>query len=278
MVHNLTPTEERSTSRTRSTSSRRPAARRPGSTPSTTPWLDVVGGPTRSSTRSAAATAATRKFTYPDEVTPPAPANDWRVPADRALVVQRSATCTRAASRPSSQPSATGSTSPLPLRGQVLRARGRRVVGRRDDRDAARLEGPRPQGRPAPITATYDTGRARGTSRWGSCRSTWPTTAPGRDPFKEKVDWAGKPSHGHLAENDNHGGEERRAGGPARRCPTARSTGEVTVDKFLYTQGDMSLGRRRAAPAGRAARASRCVRQHRGRQALMHSITACKAP
>ena len=55
-----------------------------------------------------------------------------------------------------------------------------------------------------------------GTSRWGSCR--WRSRPGGRgglDPFSGKLERRGRLTHGHLPENDNHGGEARRA---ARRA------------------------------------------------------------
>ena len=50
----------------------------------------------------------------------------------------------------------------------------------------------------------------------------WYTSDPsvkGVDPFTHKVDWHGVVTHGHLPENDNHGGR-RQAG--VRRHPLAR--------------------------------------------------------
>ena len=63
----------------------------------------------------------------------------------------------------------------------------------------------------------------------------WYTSDPsvkGVDPFAQKVDWHGVVTHGHLPENDNHGGGSKPAfadilgsltgpGGPSAGSPCA---------------------------------------------------------
>ena len=69
---------------------------------------------------------------------------------------------------------------PVQVGRQVLRACRRGVVGRRDDRDAARLEGRGQAGRRArPRPPPTAPSAAPGGSRWGSWSPTWPTR-PGR--------------------------------------------------------------------------------------------------
>ena len=145
----------------------------------------------------------------------------------------------------------------VPLPGQVLRAGGRGVVGRRDDRHAARLAGEGAEGRRAVGQRDLRPSAAPGGSRWGSWSSTWPTAGRAKNPFKTKVNRPGRVTHGHLPENDNHGGGPTRC--PTRaRSPTAPTNpGFVDLANFSYQLGDLSLGDPARQPAGDPRRASR---------------------
>ena len=149
---------------------------------------------------------------------------------------------------------------PLPVDGRLLRAGRRGLVGRGDDRHAARTGACRSTratccGSPPPTTPS---GR-RGTSRWGSWSSGWPTAAGGADPFVNKVDWPGQLTHGHLPENDNHGGEHDGLPDPtaARRRPgrPAPTDGQRSTTSS-YSPGDLSVpgptARRRVSRASRS--------------------------
>ena len=69
--------------------------------------------------------------------------------------------------------------------------------------------------RPAPPTTRT---AAPGGSPWGSWSSTWPTAGRRQEPVREQVDRRGKPTHGHLRENHNHGGKTEPT------CPTRASS------------------------------------------------------
>ena len=95
----------------------------------------------------------------------------------------------------------------VPLEREVLRARGRRVLGRRDDRHAAGLEGEGPEGRRA--LGQRDLRHAGARSWWesmGIMVTYMADGGPGKNPFKQKLDRRGRVTHGHLPENNNHGG------------------------------------------------------------------------
>ena len=95
----------------------------------------------------------------------------------------------------------------VPLEGEVLRAGRRRLVGRGDDGDAGGLARRRRARATCCRSRPPTTRGARpGTSRWGSCPSRSTPAAPGPDPFATNVDVPGEVTHGHLAENRNHGG------------------------------------------------------------------------
>jgi plastocyanin len=101
----------------------------------------------------------------------------------------------------------------------------------------------------------------------------------GPDPFRTDVDVAGQVTHGHLAENRNHGGG---FGGlpDARRLlaapPPPRRT--VPVSGFVYGQGDLGLTGRRGRPPviGPGQRLTFLNRD--ARRDVFHTITSCRAP
>jgi hypothetical protein len=101
----------------------------------------------------------------------------------------------------------------------------------------------------------------------------------GVDPFKKRVNFPGKPTHGHLAENDNHGGKPTKLP-DARKLPDgAENPGNVDLVDFKYQLGDLSL----PAPAGlppviRTGQALNFRGHVDDAKAIYHSITSCKAP
>ncbi len=129
-------------------------------------------------------------------------------------------------------------------------------------------------------TGTYDTSKAS----WYEAMAIMPTMyAPGAtggvDPFVTSTVVKGHVTHGHLPENNNHGGG-RFSGLPNPRELLTRPIAgkEVAIKGFIYGQGDMNN-------VGRAARPAR-VRQGTGltfvnkdnADEIWHTITACKAP
>ena len=94
------------------------------------------------------------------------------------------------------------------------------------------------------VSATYDSKRAS----WYESMGIMPVAfAPGArggvDPFSGRIERRGRITHGHLPENDNHGGE---AGGlaDARTLPDgpAAAADPLAITDFLYGQGDLLRG------------------------------------
>jgi hypothetical protein len=137
------------------------------------------------------------------------------------------------------------------------------------------------------VSATYDTSRASWYEVMGIIDPLWYTTTPiagTPDPFTRAIDWHGDVTHGHLPENDNHGGTGRATLPDARTLPARTANGTIDVKSFAYAFGDLtSSGAKQRPPAIRAGAALtfRNLDSPKGQDpayAIYHTITACKAP
>lgn len=128
------------------------------------------------------------------------------------------------------------------------------------------------------VTGTYDTRKAS----WYESMAIMPLAYSagddtGIDPFSGQLDTTGVLNHGHLPENDNHGGG--RSGLPdARSLIGVRGGSGVAIEDFLYRRGDLSLtGRAGRPPVVRQGRRLTFVNNDSSRT-IWHTITACKEP
>jgi hypothetical protein len=137
------------------------------------------------------------------------------------------------------------------------------------------------------VSATYDTSRASWYEVMGIVDPLWYTTTPiagAPDPFARAIDWHGAITHGHLPENDSHGGTGRATMVDARRLAAGATAAAVDVKDFVYALGDLSAsGSKRRPPTIRpgAALTFRNVDSTPGQDptaAIYHTITACRAP
>jgi plastocyanin len=133
------------------------------------------------------------------------------------------------------------------------------------------------------VTGTYDSKRAA----WYESMAIMPVaiqrgSRAGWDPFKDrrKVDVRGRVTHGHLAENRNHGGRPSSSFPDARELLDGPVTdgGTVGIKGFVYQQGDM-VGRGAAGrpPVVSAGSSFTFFNEDAPRQ-IEHTITACQAP
>jgi plastocyanin len=105
-----------------------------------------------------------------------------------------------------------------------------------------------------------------------------------KDPFKSKIDTRGLLTHGHLAENDHHGGKPRPGVRDARSLGNGVSTDNVFIKGFVYGMGDFNLtGRRGRPPVVRAGQSLTFTNldatpEIGPQESAYHTITACKAP
>ncbi len=128
-------------------------------------------------------------------------------------------------------------------------------------------------------TATYDTKRAAWWESMGIMVSYVADSGPGVDPFKKRVNFPGKPTHGHLAENDNHGGKPTKLPDRAQAARWCGESGQRRHDRLQVPVRRLSL----PAPAGlppviRRGQTLNFRGQVDDAKAIYHSITSCKAP
>lgn len=97
------------------------------------------------------------------------------------------------------------------------------------------------------------------------------------DPFERNVDVAGAVTHGHLPENDNHGGQPDPSYRNALDLPSGPVVDTVTIVDFSYLPGDMQVYDQ--VPVVRRGTPLKFVNQeHDVGVGIWHTITACKAP
>jgi plastocyanin len=104
-----------------------------------------------------------------------------------------------------------------------------------------------------------------------------------QDPFATDIDTRGLLTHGHLAENDNHGGAPIGVPSAAELLSGPR-VGQVDIRDFVYGRGDLSVpGRAGRPPVVRPGssitfRNLDAVEGQDAHESLYHTITACRAP
>jgi plastocyanin len=136
------------------------------------------------------------------------------------------------------------------------------------------------------ISATYDTRRASWYESMGIMVIFYADgiRPKAKDPFKSKIDWHGLLTHGHLPENDHHGGKPRPSLRDARTLANGPSMSNVFIENFVYGVGDFNLpGKKSRPPVVRAGQsltftnldATTSISAH---DSAYHTITACKAP
>jgi hypothetical protein len=135
------------------------------------------------------------------------------------------------------------------------------------------------------VSAVYDTRQASWYEVMGIIDPLWITSpdVAGRDPFAQSVDWHGVVTHGHLAENDNHGGTGTTLP-DARRAAAGALIPSVDIKGFVYALGDLTAN----GTAGRPPTVKqggtltfRNLDSPKGQDpalAIYHTITGCKAP
>jgi hypothetical protein len=130
------------------------------------------------------------------------------------------------------------------------------------------------------VSATYDSRRASWYEAMGIMQLAFAPGGVGPDPFDAgyRVP-GGRITHGHLAENRNHGGAFSGLRDPREVLagPVPRG-GRVAIDDFVYGRGDLlRTGRLGRPPSVRRGRALTFVNRD-AQRGILHSITSCRAP
>ncbi len=127
------------------------------------------------------------------------------------------------------------------------------------------------------VSVTYDSARASWYESMGIMVAWMADAGTGADPFTTNVNVPGQLTHGHLAENDHHGGEP--AGLPdARTAATVPAPDRITIDDFTYAVGDTSEGNH-PIPQLRQGQPVLFDNLEASRaKGIWHTVTACKLP
>jgi plastocyanin len=127
------------------------------------------------------------------------------------------------------------------------------------------------------VSATYDTSHASWYEAMGIMVVWMADGTDGADPFQQRVDMTGVLTHGHLPENNNHGGVANALGDP-RTFPTGAAASKLTVSDFTFEAGDFS---EQPAPVPTVVQGQPLTFDNldapRG-VGIWHTITSCAAP
>jgi plastocyanin len=129
------------------------------------------------------------------------------------------------------------------------------------------------------ITSTYDTTRSSWYESMGIMVVYYADQSGGPNPFVNKVDWPGKITHGHLPENDNHGGKPApNKFTDVSKLPSGPVTDKVTIADFTFAPGDIG-GIYSQVPVVKAGQTLKFFNNDAPRGVgIWHTITSCKAP
>jgi plastocyanin len=126
--------------------------------------------------------------------------------------------------------------------------------------------------------ATYDTKRAAWWESMGIMVTYMADLRAGKNPFRRRVDFPGRPTHGHLPENDNHGGRKTRMPDPRKLPDGSAPAGAIDILNFKYELGDLSLAGQGRLPPVVTQGQSLTFRNADDGERVYHSLTSCKAP
>ena len=127
-------------------------------------------------------------------------------------------------------------------------------------------------------TATYGTKRAAWWESMGIMVAYMADEGPGKNPYKKRVDLPGKPTHGHLRENRNHGGKKTNLPDARKLKDGTLNPGTVDILGFNYRLGDLRLpGSGGRPPVVQQGQSITFVNKD-DPQRVYHSLTSCKAP
>jgi plastocyanin len=129
------------------------------------------------------------------------------------------------------------------------------------------------------VSATYETRRASWYESMGIDLVYMAVGEKGPDPFRRKIVTRGRVTHGHLPENENHGGEPTGLADP-RKLPDGQTLGtEVGIAAFQYLPGGFGMpGSSQNPPVVEQGGSLTFHNLDWPALGTMHSVTGCAAP
>jgi plastocyanin len=128
------------------------------------------------------------------------------------------------------------------------------------------------------VSATYETRRASWYESMGIMVLYMADGRPGPDPFKRPIYTTGQVTHGHLPENNNHGGKDQGAPDPSKLPDGDTLDNRVGIAGFQYLPGTIGaagfMGNPPAVAHGQTLRFGNLDASAQ----IFHTITACAAP
>src|SRR3954452_11270843 len=129
------------------------------------------------------------------------------------------------------------------------------------------------------VSATYATRRASWYESMGIMPVAFHPGGSGPDPFVVDVDVPGQITHGHLPENNHHGGGLGLLADPRRLLAApVPPTRTVPIKGFVYGQGDLGMTARRGRPPTVRPGAVLRFLNRDAAHGILHTITSCHAP
>ena len=129
------------------------------------------------------------------------------------------------------------------------------------------------------INVTYDSATASWYETMGIMIVWIADTGKGANPFTTTVDGPGVLTHGHLAENDNHGGAATDTTDPQTLPDTTAPSNTVPISNYEYEYGDLD-GAEQTVPTVQLGHSLTYVNEDApsSGDGTWHSITACHLP
>ena len=127
------------------------------------------------------------------------------------------------------------------------------------------------------LSTTYDSERASWYESMGIMVLFLVDGDDGVDPFAEQVEYRKVLSHGHLAENDNHGGQVVEYPDSSTKG-AAPKTDRVSIVDYVYAPGDMAIDENVPVIAPGEELEFFNEDDKSEPTGLWHTVTACKAP
>jgi plastocyanin len=127
-------------------------------------------------------------------------------------------------------------------------------------------------------TTTYDSMTASWYESMGIMIVWMADQGTGTNPFTTAVDVKGELTHGHLHENDNHGGApDPKHYTDLSKLPSQPAVGQIAIENFVYARGDMSVAD--SVPTVKAGQSITFSNVDAPKEnGIWHTITSCKAP